>query len=252
MRKRIGIIGIILFSVLMIIGGIMYYRQYKDKKQSKAGFEKLETLVKEKDEVEDEVELEEPTAMDRYKELLALNEDFVGWIQIEGTGVSYPVMQTKDRPDFYLKKNFEKQYSNYGVPYVQANVDLDVSDNTVIYGHHMQDGTMFSDLTNYTSKSFYKGHKYIQFDTLSGYGKYEIISVFKTTAYLSKGFRYYLFVNTTEEQEFDDYIATCKELAFYDTGVTAEYGDKLITLSTCEYTLHNGRLVVVAKKVADE
>lgn len=74
--------------------------------------------------------------------------------------------------------------------------------------------------------------------------------MFKTVAYSSAGFRYYDFVDTEDENAFNAYIAKCKELALYDTGVTAEYGDRLITLSTCEYSAQNGRLVVVAKKVA--
>ena len=73
------------------------------------------------------------------------------------------------------------------------------------------------------------------------------MAVFKTVAYSSEGFRYYDFVHAEREEEFNAYVETCRGLALYDTGVTAEYGDKLITLSTCEYSAANGRLVVVAK-----
>lgn len=93
------------------------------------------------------------------------------------TAINYPVMQTKDRPNYYLKKNFEKQYSDYGVPYVSETCDIDISDNTVIYGHHMKNGTMFSGLESYKSKDFHDSHKIIHFDTLGGYGDYEIIAV---------------------------------------------------------------------------
>ena len=109
---------------------------------------------------------------------------------------------------------------------------------------------MFGALENYKSKDFYEEHKTIRFDTLTKRDEYEIIAVFKTVAYSSAGFRYYDFVDTEDENAFNAYIAKCKELALYDTGVTAEYGDRLITLSTCEYSAQNGRLVVVAKKVA--
>ena len=88
-------------------------------------------------------------------------------------------------------------------------------------------------------------HKTIRFDTLTKRGEYEIVAVFKTIAYSSAGFRYYDFVDAEDENDFNAYIAKCKELALYDTGVTAEYGDRLITLSTCEYSAQNGRLVVV-------
>ena len=149
-----------------------------------------------------------------------------------------------------LKRNFEKKYSDLGTPYIQENCDLTGSDNLVIYGHHIKGGKMFGALENYKSQSFYEEHKTIQFDTLTQRGEYEIIAVFKTVAYSSQGFRYYDFVNAESEDEFNAYIQKCKELALYETGVTAEYGDRLITLSTCEYSAQNGRLVVVAKKTA--
>jgi len=148
-----------------------------------------------------------------------------------------------------LKHNFEKEYSDLGTPYVQENCDIAESDNLVIYGHHIKGGKMFGALEDYKSKSFYEEHKTIQFDTLTGQAEYEIVAVFKTVAYSSEGFRYYDFVDAENEEEFNSYVGKCKELALYDTGVTAEYGDRLITLSTCEYSAQNGRLVVVAKKV---
>lgn len=108
---------------------------------------------------------------------------------------------------------------------------------------------MFGALEDYKSKSFYEEHKTIQFDMLTEVAEYEIVAVFKTVAYNAEGYRYYDFVNAETEEAFEDYINKCRELALYDTGVNAEYGDKLITLSTCEYSAQNGRLVVVAKKV---
>ena len=176
-----------------------------------------------------------------------MDEDMVGWISIDGTTINYPVMQTKDNPNYYLKRNFEKEYSDLGTPYIQEDCDLLSSDNLIIYGHHISGNRMFGALEDYKSKSFYEEHKTIHFDTLTQQGEYEIVAVFKTVAYSSEGFRYYDFVHAESEEEFNAYVETCRELALYDTGVTAEYGDKLITLSTCEYSAANGRLVVVAK-----
>lgn len=135
------------------------------------------------------------------------------------------------------------------VPYMQENCDLEQSDNVVIYGHHMKNGSMFSDLCKYESEDFYQEHKTVHFDTLADFGEYEIVAAFKTVAYSQEGFKYYHFVNAEDEAAFDEFIAECKSLALYDTGVTAEYGDKLITLSTCEYSRTNGRMVIVAKLV---
>lgn len=174
----------------------------------------------------------------------------VGWISIAGTTVNYPVMQTPNDPNFYLKHNFEKAYSDLGVPYIQEDCDLAASDNLIIYGHHIKGQKMFGALESYKDKDFYEEHKSIQFDTLTEQAEYEIVAVFKTVAYSSEGFRYYDFVDAEDEKAFDEYVSKCKEFALYDTGVTAKYGDKLITLSTCEYSAQNGRLVVVAKKIA--
>jgi sortase B len=115
----------------------------------------------------------------------------------------------------------------------------------------MKNGTMFSDLEKYANESFYKEHGYIRFDTLSEFGTYEIFAVFRTTAYSADGFKYYNFVDVEDVEDFNNFIGKCKELSLYATGLTAEYGDKLLTLSTCEYTRTNGRFVVVAKLVKD-
>ena len=191
---------------------------------------------------------EEESILPEYGELFLQNPDMVGWIKIEGTNINYPVMQTPNEPNFYLKHNFEKEYSDLGTPYVQEDCDIAASDNLVIYGHHIKGQKMFGALEEYKSQSFYEEHKSVQFDTLTQHNEYEVIAVFKTVAYSLEGFRYYDFVNAENEDEFNAYVEKCKELALYDTGVTAEYGDRLITLSTCEYSAQNGRLVVVAKK----
>ena len=232
----------------------MLCREYLDQKQSAEAFEEVAELVKEEPELpvlelESGLEpvQEEMTAFDKYADVYAQNSDLVGWVSIPGTRIDYPVMQTKDNPDFYLKHAFDKSYSSYGVPYVQENCDIGISDNLVLYGHHMNNGSMFSDLCKYESEDFYQEHKIIHFDTLESFGEYEVIAAFKTVAYSQEGFKYYHFVRAESAEQFDEYIAECKELALYDTGVTAEYGDKLITLSTCEYSRTNGRMVVLAK-----
>ena len=176
----------------------------------------------------------------------------MGWIKVEDTNINYPVVQSVNEPNFYLKHKFDKTYSAYGCPYVQENCDVQKpSDNIIIYGHHMNDGSMFTGLVEYRNKSFWEGHKTITFDTLTDRHQYEVIAVFKTVVYTnsSDSFKYYEFTDAENVAEFDAYVAKCKELSLYDTGVSAEYGDKLISLSTCEYSRNNGRLVVVAKRV---
>lgn len=254
MKTKVMIAGAAFCATLFLFSGFMLCREYLDQKQSAEAFEEVAELVKEEPELpalelenEQEPVQEEVTAFDKYADVYAQNSDLVGWVSIPGTQIDYPVMQTKDNPDFYLKHAFDKSYSSYGVPYVQENCDIGISDNLVLYGHHMNNGSMFSDLCKYESEDFYQEHKIIHFDTLESFGEYEVIAAFKTVAYSQEGFKYYHFVRAESAEQFDEYIAECKELALYNTGVTAEYGDKLITLSTCEYSRTNGRMVVVAK-----
>ena len=125
------------------------------------------------------------------------------------------------------------------------------SDNVVIYGHHMKNGSMFADLEKFKSKEFWQEHKTISFSTVTDRYEYEIVAVFKTVVYTDSpdSFKYYHFVNAETPEDFSAFIEKCRELSLYDTGVSAEYGDKLITLSTCEYSRTNGRFVVVAKRI---
>ena len=234
---------------------ISLWRQDADEKQSAEAFDKIAALVEAETPSADEPQESEPpqpeqTAFEKYAVVYEQNSDFVGWISIERTNIDYPVMQTIDNPNYYLKHSFDKQYSDYGVPYVQENCDLGLSDNCVIYGHHMNNGSMFADLCKYESEDFYQEHKTVRFDTLSGFGEYEVVAVFKTVAYSEQGFKYYHFTRAESAEDFDAYIVQCKALSLYDTGVTVEYGDRLITLSTCEYSRKNGRMVVVAKRIA--
>lgn len=259
MNRKLLIAGAAVFAVLFLFSGFMLCREYLDEKKSTEAFDDVAQLVVETPSAPESTPEASPdtepqaevTAFEKYANVYAQNSDFIGWISINGTRIDYPVMQTKENPDYYLKRNFEKQYSDYGVPYIAESCDVDISDNSVLYGHHMNNGTMFSDLCKYEDKVFYEQHKTIRFDTLGGYGEYEVLAVFKTVAYSESGFKYYQFSTAADKEQFDEYVSKCKELSFYDTGVHAEYGDKLITISTCEYSQTNGRLVVVARKIAE-
>ena len=189
----------------------------------------------------------QPTSRNLYLE----NSDMVGWVQIEGTGIDYPVMQTSADPNYYLKHDFEKHYTDYGCPFMQADCDeLCPSDNLIIYGHNMKDGSMFADLAKYRSKDFWQTHKTVRFDTELGSSAYEIFAVIHTTvqADTTDAFPFYRFVDAATPEEFADYVSACKARALYDTGISAEYGDKLLTLSACDNITDNGRLLVIAKK----
>lgn len=185
-----------------------------------------------------------------FRELFLMNPELVGWISIPGTAIDYPVVQSgTDNTDYYLYRDFQGSYSKHGCIYAREACDVFApSDNITLYGHRMKDGTMFAGLVSYKQAYFWQDNRYILFDTLTEHHTYEILAVFLTTATVGQGFSYHRFVQADSAEEFDAFIARCKALALYDTGVEARFGDKLITLSTCDYEQDNGRLVVVARR----
>lgn len=190
------------------------------------------------------------TVLFEYQPLYEINRDMVGWIQIEGTAIDYPVVQTPDDPNFYLRRNFYKENATCGTIYVREACDVNLpSDNVTVYGHNMRNGTMFADLHKYKKKNFWEDHRYVNFDTLHEYRTYEIFSIFVTTADLTKGFTYHIYDTFATEKAFNEYVSVCKNKSLYDTGITPNYGEKLLTLSTCDKSVSDGRLVVVCRLV---
>lgn len=198
----------------------------------------------------DPVTSKEIQVLTEYAPIYKLNPHLVGWIQIEGTKVNYPVLQTPDWANYYLTRDFNGNESRYGAIYVNETADVKApSDNVTIYGHKMRDGTMFASLHEYKKKSFFEAHPYVIFDTIYEHHDYQILSVFMTSTGSASDFAYHTFVDGDKEA-FEEFVAKCKELSLYDTGVSASYGDKLITLSTCEHSITDGRFVVVAKRIS--
>ena len=181
------------------------------------------------------------------------NPDIAGWIRIEGTRVDYPVMWTPNEPEYYLRRNFQKEESMAGTPFLDADSAIPGSSNWLIYGHNMKNGTMFHDILQYDDKAFCDEHRTIHFDTLEGEGVYEVVAVCYTQIYPEDAdvFKYYQYASITDEASFDAYVQGVKALSIYDTGVTPVWGDQLITLSTCEYSVEEGRFIIVARKITD-
>ena len=248
-KKTIGTVIMIIFMTIALVALYISAYQSFSGNRSKQEFEEIEMLISDSVEQTEEKSQQE-LAYEKYQALLAENNDFIGWIRIEGTNVNYPVMQTVDNPNFYLKHNFDKQYSDYGVPYLDEECFIDLTNNLVIYGHNMKNGTMFTDLVNYKDKDFWKEHQVINFDTMAEFSEYQVMYAFAFDTN-NETFCYNDFTHMDEEQ-FAEFMAECEKRMAYDTGVRAEYGDEILTLSTCEYTHENGRFVVVAKKVIEE
>ena len=242
MKKKLYIVFILLLISTMLISGFFLYNELKEDNEQEKLFENLIEIAE--DTEEEQVQEEDNINIEN---LYKINSDIVGWVKIDGTNIDYPVMQTKNNPNYYLRRNFYKEYSVMGTPYLAEQCDIQSSDNLIIYGHHISNNKMFGGLENYKQEDYYKEHQIIKFYTREEKAEYEIIAVFKTVAYT--GFKYYNYCNLKSESEFIAFINKCYDLAFYDTGKKAEYGDKLICLSTCEYSQTNGRLVVLARKI---
>ncbi len=201
----------------------------------------------------DEPEVEREV-LEEYKNLLNTNKKLIGWLKIDDTNIDYPVMQTSDN-EYYLTHNLNQEYDKNGSIFMDKDCDvLKPSTNFILYGHHMASGRMFGKLGLYQKKSYYEEHPYIQFDTIYDKGTWQVMYVFRSRVYKEEDvvFKYYQFIDANSEQEFDSYMNEMAEMSLYDTGVTAKYGDQLLTLSTCDYQEKNGRFVVVAKKIAKE
>lgn len=186
----------------------------------------------------------------RYDELYAQNPDLYGWITIEGTKIDYPVMYTPADPEYYLHRSFEKKKTASGTPFIDGAC-YEGCGNLLIYGHHMNNGSMFGALLDYAEESFWETHPTVVFDTVKEHGEYSIIAAFRSKVYKSadeSDFIWYNYTDLNDKVAFDEFIAGIESVRLYDTGLTAEYGDQLITLSTCANNSRN-RFVVVAKRV---
>lgn len=197
-----------------------------------------------------------PEVLPEYKNLLNVNKKLIGWLKIDDIDnekpfINYPVMQTSDN-EYYLTHNLEQEYDKNGSIFMDKDCDvLKPSTNFILYGHRMQSGAMFGKLSKYEDEKFLKKHQYIEFDTIYEKGLYQVMYVFRSTILNSDdvSFKYYQFIDANSSMEFDSNMDEMKAISLVDTGVTAEYGDRLLTLSTCDYYETNGRFVVVAKKV---
>lgn len=199
-----------------------------------------------------------PKLYDLYKE----NPDTIGYIQIDGTNVAFPIVQTDrandkgDKGQFYLRKDFYKQYSMYGTPFLDYRCDAQVemqSTNLIVYGHNVyNDGQMFSDLIKYRQLKFYKEHPVIHFDTLYGDADWLVVGVILTNAYEKDGpvWDYNNFINGNEA-ETKEFLNQVAKRTMIVTGVDYNTSDHFLTLSTCSYDFTDARVVIIARQVRE-
>ena len=207
---------------------------------------------KNKKNVKKKIDPADLTVLKKYKELYKQNKDLAGWLSIEGTVINYPVMQTGNKnADFYLHHDFEKKESDHGTLFVDARNDYVNRDtNLIIYGHNMRDGTMFGGLKSFMDQEYFKNHQKLVFDTIYEKAEYRIVAVClsKVNYQDDHTFRYYNFLNASNKEEFQAFLANIQQLTVFDQKIDISYGDELLTLSTCNSYVQDGRLFLIAKK----
>ena len=249
-------IGELILFIMFIVGISYIYQYVAASNGNKQIYEEISSTITNEQAPPTESEVETPVIPENVQKVISLkeeNQDVVGWIQIEDTIINYPVLQSTTDKDYYLTHNYKKEKTKYGSIYLnQASNLADTYSNNIIYGHNMKDEQMFNHLLKYQNKAFYDEHSSIKVATENGENEYTIVCVFKSKIFYQDEenvFRYYQYTNLNDEETYNNYINNCKKIQLYDTGVTANYGEQLITLITCEYSQENGRFVVVAKKV---
>lgn len=190
--------------------------------------------------------------IESYQRVKAVNEDTIGWVRIAGTAIDYPVMQTPDDPDFYLTHGFDGEYSAYGMIYMDAGCSLkEECHNYLLYGHHMKNGAMFASLEKYESEEYFREHPVIGFDTLTETCEYEVAAVLKLPAAMLTA-EFSLMLAAQSQESYEALIRYARENSLYDTGIAVQWPEQLLTLTTCEYSQKNGRLLVLARRAEKE
>lgn len=257
-----------IFWILLIIFSVIYIINYYLSKKSAIDESYLlnnynneikTDIQKEKnreiiDDNSKEITNKQTERMIKVTELKKINNDIIGWLEIPNTKINYPVLQGSDN-EYYMNHNYKKEKSRNGSIFLTKDYNWEIpSSNLLIYGHNLNNGTMFQELLKYIDESYYKEHPKIRFTTVEDDSEYEIIAVLKSRVYYQSEknvFRYYFFVNAKNEEEYNQFIQNAKKESLYDTNVTAKYGDQLITLSTCSYHVKDGRFAVVGRRCGE-
>lgn len=216
-NKPVLIIFCLLLSAAAVLAGANIYSELKERQKEKENFAAVSQIAEPTvttAQTESEP-TERPAAERNIQALITENADCIGWLSIDGTNISYPVMHTPSDPQKYLRRNFYGKYSQSGVPFLDGRCDLQ-STNLIIYGHNMKNGTMFSDLKRYVDRDFLNAHRTVKFETTDGVQTFIVTEALKT--------------NTSD--------------TWYDR-IAAEDSRQLI-LSTCYGSGKDGRLLIIA------
>lgn len=190
----------------------------------------------------------------KYSYLYALNQDFVGWLNIPGTNLDVQVVQGKDNAS-YLRHDFYGKWNRYGCPFMDYKNDSKyLDDNTIIYGHHMTDGLIFSNLDKYKTLEGYKESPIIEFNTLYDTYYFKIFSAFYINATPADDNNYFfnfMITDFSTDERFSKFVDELKKRSVIDTGISVQPDDKLLTLVTCTFDFNDARFVVVGRMVRE-
>ena len=262
MKKIISTMAVILaFAIIIVFCLISVLSQKNTEYREKADFEQIEEVVKEEttqaikipinlntDDEDNIVELSNQSSetITYYKphsvsDLLSMNNDCFGWLSIAGTNINYSVMHTPNNPQEYLHKNFYGEYSQSGVPFLDSRCNSN-NTNLIVYGHNMNNGTMFADLCEYTDYAYFTQHPTVILETENDVSVYTVFAVMKVKA----DDDWYRFITADTKRDYDSKIKYAKEHSFYVTGITPEYNKQILTLSTCYGGNSDNRILVLA------
>lgn len=263
-RIKFGVFAFLLLGVLLVCG-FMVGRELLSRQKEKEDFEELAQLVTVKSSATTPTPTGPPATDEQpataatpspdseeesqeqfrdLSELFTMNDDFVGWLCIPDTDINYPVMHTTDDPEWYLRRNFYGEYSESGVPFLDFRCSLD-SDNLIIYGHNMMNGTMFAGLQGYVQKDFCEQHPIIEFQTADGGAEYQVFAV----AWIKSNDDWYKFVNADSTEDFNESVEKVADKSLFVVEEVPTFGSQILTLSTCYDSANNGRLLVLAAKI---
>lgn len=262
MKKIISTIAVIaVFAIIIVFCLISVLSQKNIEYCEKADFEQLEEIVTEEEtqaiktpiilNIHDEetvVELSNQSSetityyqTHSVSDLLSMNLDCVGWLSISGTNINCPVMHTPNNPQEYLHKNFYGEYSQSGVPFLDSRCNSN-NTNLIVYGHNMNNGTMFADLCNYANFLYFTQHPTVVLETKEETKTYTVFAVMK----VKSDDDWYRFITADTKRDYDSKIKYAKSHSLYDTGITPEYSKQILTLSTCHGGNSDKRIIVLA------
>lgn len=246
-RIREKIILVALLAVFVSVAGFSAYKIItisKDYRTSKIEYEALQKQFVKKTEtaVEDKQEEEEAGLFSvDFNALKQKNKDYIGWIIVPGTSISYPVLQAKDN-DKYLHRTMEGKYAYAGSIFMDFRVSGLWDDfHTILYGHNMKNKTMFHDMRYYVKKDYWDKHQTIEIYLKDKIYVYKAFSFYKTIATDDSYTLYY-----SNDQAKSDYIRYCQSSSKYNSKQSVNISDKIITLSTCSDSSGDGRYVLHA------